>query len=122
MTSRVRWIEHLGTRILVADFTQIAEPEELRQTIEYGKSVVAREPLDSIRSVLLVRGLRFNPQTIEWIKEGMAHNTPYVRASAVVGMSALQRVAFIAIQRIRGRKVKAFETQEAAFDWLSTHP
>jgi hypothetical protein len=46
------------------------------------------------------------------------HNTPFVLASAIVGLSGLQRVILSAVMRVTGRKFATFDDVEVAKDWL----
>lgn len=119
--SRFQWIEHRGRPILSCDFSRISDPDELFRVIEEGKSIVRLQPKGSLLSLFDVQGLRFSPQMVQWMKDGMQHNTPYVRASAFLGLSALQRVVFMSIQRMRGRQVRAFDDRTEALDWLVAH-
>jgi hypothetical protein len=118
--SRFTWTEHKGTRILFGDFSGVTRPDELTVAIEEGKRVVLNQPPKSLLSLLDVTGLRFTMETARLLKEGMAQNTPFVRATAVIGMSGLQSVLFQALRRIRGGSIQSFATREEALDWLLT--
>ena len=45
----------------------------------------------------------------------MEANRPYVKASALVGLSALTRVVFRALMALTRRDIKAFETRDGSF-------
>ena len=116
--SRFTWQEHKGTPVLFGDFNGVTRPEELTVAIEEGKRVVLNQPPKSLLSLLDVAGLRFTVETARLLKEGMTQNTPYVKATAVIGLSGLQTVLFQAIRRIRGGTIQSFGTREEALDWL----
>ena len=55
---------------------------------------------------------------ISWRRN--AHNKPYVIASAVVGVSGLQRVILEGVLKFTGRgNLKPVATRELAFEWLA---
>ncbi|MBB4639326.1 hypothetical protein [Longimicrobium terrae] len=118
--SRFTWIEHKGTRILFGDFREVTRSDDLTAMIEEGKRVVKNQPPNSLLSLLDVTGLRFTVETARLLKEGMAHNTPFVKATGIIGLSGLQKVLFQAIRRIRGVTIESFATREEAMDWLIT--
>lgn len=118
--SRFTWTEHKGTRILFGDFSGVTRPDELTLAIEEGKRVVLNQPPKSLLSLLDVEGLHFTVDTARRLKEGMAQNTPFVKATAVIGLSGLQKVLFQAIRRIRPGTIESFSTREEALDWLLT--
>jgi hypothetical protein len=115
---RIRFIDHKGQRILVLDFSGIRDSDEALRTIEQAKREVARHPLGSLRIATLVREARYNSATLQGLKELAASNAPYVRASAVVGMSPLHRIAYQAVMLFSRRKIPTFEQETDALDWL----
>jgi hypothetical protein len=54
------------------------------------------------------------------MKEFTKHNKPYVKASAVVGISGIKKIIFHAVMLFSGRKIHACDTLEQAKDWLAT--
>lgn len=52
------------------------------------------------------------------IKEYAQHNTPYVKASAVVGISGWAKVILTAIKTATGRDFHIAVTMEEAKEWL----
>jgi hypothetical protein len=116
---RIRFIEHKGHRILVLDFSGVRDSGEALRTIDEAKREVARHPLGSLRIVTLVREARYNSTTLQGMKELAVANAPYVKASAVVGMSALHRIAYQAVMLFSRRKIPTFEQETEALDWLA---
>ena len=117
---RTRFIEHQGHRILVLDFAGIRDPEEALREIAHSREVVARQPPASLRVMTLVRDARYNAAVLQGMKELAAHNAPYVKASAVVGMSGLHRIAYQAVILFSKRNIKVFDQEADALAWLLT--
>ena len=53
------------------------------------------------------------------MKELAAHNAPYVKASAVVGMGGLHRIAYQAVVLFSRRKIQVLDDERQALDWLA---
>jgi hypothetical protein len=117
---RTRFIEHQGTRILLLDFAGIRDPDEALRGIAHSKAVVASQPVASLLVMTLVRDARYNAAVLQGMKDLAAHNAPYVKASAVVGMSGLHRIAYQAVILFSKRNIKVFDQESDALDWLVT--
>jgi hypothetical protein len=117
---RIRFTEHQGTRILLLDFAGIRDPDEAMREIRHCREVVARQPPSSLLVMTMVRDGRYNAAVLQGMKDLAAHNAPYVRASAVVGMSGLHRIAYQAVILFSKRNIKVFDQEADALDWLVT--
>ena len=53
------------------------------------------------------------------MKEYTAHNKPYVRAAAVVGLSGLQEIVYNVIIKLTGRNIATFSDIAVAKDFLA---
>jgi hypothetical protein len=117
----VRFIEHKGCSILLIDF-QDCQPVETLERIRYARSVIGRQAPGSTRTLTLVAKTRFNSQVSEALKEYTAHNKPYVRAAAVVGLSGLQEIVYNVIIKLTGRNIATFSDIGPAKDFLANQP
>ncbi|HSU15447.1 STAS/SEC14 domain-containing protein [Longimicrobium sp.] len=116
---RTRFIDHGGHRILLLDYSNIRHPQEAVDAIHHSMREVAKHPPGSLRVLTNVRDARYNAAVLQALKELAAHNAPYVKASAIVGMSGLHRIAYQAVILFSRRKIQTFDTQEQALDWLA---
>ena len=121
-TERTRFTEHRGKRILLLDYSGVTDQEEALREIEHSRRVVALQPPGSLLVMTNVKNARYNSAVVQAMKELAAHNAPYVRASAIVGMSGLHRVAYQAVILFTKRKIQVFDTPEEALDWLVQQP
>ena len=115
---RTRFIEHKGKRILLLDYSGIRDPEEALREVRHSMSVVARQPQGSLRVMTVVRDARYNAAVLQTMKELATHNAPYVKHSALVGMSGLHRIAYQAVILFSKRSIKTFDQEAEALDWL----
>ncbi len=116
----VKFIHYKGCPILQIDF-EGSPPAEMLERIRYARSVMADQPLRSLRTLTLVKDARFNNQVTEALKQYTAHNKPYVRIAAVVGMSGLQEILYNVIIKVTGRKIATFRYVEDAKSFLADY-
>ena len=115
MINRVRIVEH---GIVLLDFSGIAEPDkELHHSAE-AKRIIATQARGQALVLTDVTGSTFSQAAIESLKDLVQHNKPYVRASALVGLSALTRVVFRAVMALTRRDIRVFESRSAAIAYL----
>lgn len=113
------FIEHQGQRILLMNFSRIRDPVLLLREIELARGVVASQPRrKELLTVVDLKGLQFNDQILKAFRELDVQDEPYERAAAVCGLSAIGRIAFRAHKLLTGGRMVAFESREAALDWL----
>jgi hypothetical protein len=117
---RTRFIEHRGMQVLLLDYAGVRDPEEAVREIQHSKRVVAEQPPASLRVLTVVRDARYNARVLQAMKELAAHNAPYVKASAAVGLSGLHRIAYQAIILFSKRNIRLFDSESDALDWLAT--
>ncbi|HEX6040066.1 hypothetical protein [Longimicrobium sp.] len=117
---RTRFIDHKGRQVLVLDYSSVRDPEDAVREIRHSMEVVARQPRGSLLVMTVVRDARYNAAVLQALKELATHNAPYVRASAVVGMGGLHRIAYQAVILFSKRNIKTFDTDADALDWLAS--
>ena len=115
---RTRFITHKGKQILLLDYAGMRDPAEAVREIRSSMQFVARQPKGSLRVMTLVRDARYNAAVLQAMKDLAAHNAPYVKHSAVVGMSGLHRIAYQAVILFSKRSIKTFDQETEALDWL----
>ncbi len=120
--SHVQFIQYQGTELLVVDFSKTTSLAEFLSVIEEAKQVIARCPLHSILTLTDVTNSYFDSNVNTPLKEYVAHNKPYVKAGAVVGISKVRKIIFNAVLFFSRRdNLKTFDTLEAAKEWLCTY-
>jgi hypothetical protein len=118
---RVRIVSHRGTPILFQDFSQVRSAEEGLRAIDEARAFIEGQPPGAL--VLTdVTASTFDQRVVDALKELAEHHKPFVAASAIVGMSPIQRVIYATLVKITGRVVRPFTTLEEAKDWLVDQP
>lgn len=121
-SGRVHFFEHRGTRILMVDFSHLQQTEEILREIDTARALIASQPPASLRTLTHVRGARYSPPVMDALKRFTAHNKPYVKAAAIVGMEGLHRVLYNAVLLFSRRNIEIFNTLDEARDWLARQP
>jgi hypothetical protein len=120
MEERLKKITHKGVSILFTDYTGFSAWDDWRALIEAERKIMPLEPLGSVRAVAIFTDSRFTTEVFEAIKQLAVANRPHMKASALVGLSALQKTAFLkAIERTSDRSFGLFDTLDEALDWLA---
>ena len=117
-TARVKFIKHNAKEILFLDFSN-SMPHEILQTIDDAKRMISARPEGSILTLTDVTNARFNDAVSDGLKQFTAHNRPYVKAGAVVGVTGLKRIIFAAVITFSRRNLEAFDDIELAKQWLA---
>ena len=114
---RVRVEMWLGKRIVVVDGTDVTG-DEYATTMRQGSAFVTQQPPNSVLLATVVTRARFGAGAAEHIKAYSRAIRPFVTASAVVGLSPLQRVIFSAVRPFLHATVRDFATLDEAKGWL----
>ncbi len=115
---RIRTTNHDGKEILVVDYCGLDAVAYKSLMAEAFRSLSARSP-GSALVLTKVKGTRFAVGATEDIKAYSAAIRPYVKASAVVGLSTLQRVIYMAVKPFLTTGIESFGTEAEAKVWLA---
>jgi hypothetical protein len=115
---RVRFVEHKGKRVLFHDLSDIQDPRDAFPAVEQSKAIVAQQPPRSLLTLTYVKGSRFNREIIEALKDLVVHNGPFVKHGVIVGLAGLQRVIYVTLTQLTGRRLPTFDTIDEGLDWL----
>ncbi len=117
--TRLRKITHRGLPILFTDYSTFTAPADWHALIDAERKLMRNESLGSVRALAVFTGSRFSTEVFEAIKQLAVENKPHVKASALVGLSPLQKEIFLkGIERTSERSFGLFETIDEALDWL----
>ena len=115
---RTQFIDHQGVRILLVDFSGIRPGQEFDDSLQECKEIIHAQPEGSVLALFDATDGMFNNEVIESLKEFAKANTPYMKATALIGVKGLLKVALMTISRFSGREFKTFSTREEALAYL----
>ena len=87
--------------------------------IEDAKRVISTKPENSLLTLTDVTNARFNEEVGDGMKQFSAHNKPYVKAAAVVGITGLKKIILGAVMAFSKRNLESFDDEEQAKRWLA---
>jgi len=119
-TERATFIKHKEKEILFLDFSN-TQPHEVLEAIEVAKPLIRSRPAGSVLTLTDVTNARFSEAVSDGLKEFTAHNKPYVKAGAVVGVTGLKRIIFTAVMTFSRRNLETFDDIEQAKHWLANN-
>jgi hypothetical protein len=113
-------LTHKGKTILCLDIAglQIKDKPKFYEFVERAKEIIRNQPPKSLLVITKVTDTGFDTQIAGLIKEYAQHNTPYVKASAVVGIAGWAKIILTAIKTATGRDFYLADTMEEAQEWL----
>jgi hypothetical protein len=114
---RVRFIEHLGMRVLFINYSH-CDVAMLKAVAEEGHRVIAHEEPNSVRTLNDVTGTTFDKESVAVLQAKVAANAPYVRRAAVIGINGLQRLIYEGVQAFSRRRIPHFDSRQEALSWL----
>lgn len=115
---RVRFITHKGKKVLLVDYTDLADESELLKMIEQREFLVDSQPKKSVLMVINVSGAKFSKEVLTRAKEANVYDLPYVRRAALVGVEDRQKPAVDAVAMFAKRHWEHFATLAEALDWI----
>lgn len=113
----INFISHDGKEILFLNIAHCKAAEALK-TIDEAKKVIRSTSENSLLVLTDVTDGTFNTEVSEAMKEFAAHNKPYVKASAIVGITGLKRIIFDSVVMFSKRNIRRFDDIDSAKNWL----
>ncbi|MCF8359147.1 MAG: hypothetical protein K9H26_10335 [Prolixibacteraceae bacterium] len=111
-------ILHKGKEITFLDYSNLKTKDEITQLLKDGSAYIRSKPKGSVLSLVNVENMFFNNDIRVMMTENVKYNSPHIKKSAVFGLTGLITIMFKSFLMISGRNMKAFNTKEAAMDYL----
>ncbi len=115
---RIRYVEHRGKRILLADVSACTE-EQLLECIRSVPQYVTKQPKHSVLLLGDFTNTLFTKDTIEQLKIAAVFDRPHVAKAAWVLSDNLHKVLLDSIRAFSAREIAVFATREEALDYLA---
>lgn len=115
---RVQFIEHKGKKILFCNYADINQVDEAVRLTGEEKKMVAGNPPASLLVLTDVTNLVVDKRIDDALTEMIRSNKPYVRRSAVLGVTGFKKTVYNIMMALTGREIKIFTDLDAAKDWL----
>ncbi len=119
-TSRApRIIYYNQKRIVYINFSNLKKPEEIYTLMADATRFISANLPKSVMTLTNLSGMHFNNEIFNRFISYVKTNSPYVKTSAVVGMSGMMQIFYNSFTKLTGRNVKAFSTELEAKKFLA---
>jgi len=118
--SSVKFTEHQGGKVLIVDFSDSSDVHSVMKTVEDTITLVAatNQPA-SLLGLIYLSGVRLTKELLAAIKRMAAHNRPYMKFVAIVGLRGVRAIMLRLMLRLRKRtNHKLLRSRQEALDWL----
>lgn len=116
----VSFFEHKGKKILYEDYSE-SNPAELAVLLAEAKKIITGQPKNSVLALVNISRTKYDRASVAAMKEFIKENTPYIKASAIIGMEGITEVVFKGVVAFTGRKnLVVFNDADKAKDYLAS--
>jgi len=114
-------LNHEGKTILCLDIAglQVRDKPDFHRLVAEAKLYISQRPPKSTLVITNVINTGFDTEIATLIKEYAQHNTPYIRASSVVGVTGWAKIILTTVKAVTGRDFHLADTMEEAKEWLA---
>ncbi len=116
-TKSFRFVSYKGKRIGIVDFGYTTPAEAIAVMVE-AQAQIRKMPPKSALILTDATHAVYNKASAAALKEFSRGNTPYVKASAVVGVEGVLWILMQAVIRVTGRHYQLCKTRTEAMEWL----
>lgn len=120
MTATIK-LNHKTKQIIIVDVSNLKK-EQAATKLNEAHNEIATLPPKSALIVTDVTDIELANEVINGMMEFAKKNTPYVKASAVVGANKMTSLITFNVSNTAGRKLNLFNTRAEAMDWLVSQP
>jgi hypothetical protein len=113
-------LNYKGKSILCLDVAglKLKDKQEFQKHVEIAEEQIRTQSPKSLLLITNVTDTGFDTEVSAIMGEYAVHNTQYVKASTLVGVSGVQKVVLAAIKALTGRDFYLTDTMEDAQEWL----
>ena len=114
-------INYKNHAVVYLDFSYLRSTDEINDLIGKAIAEIRRRPLKSVLTLTNIDGMYFTNTIFSVFSKYVRENSPYVKASAVVGMTGLISIMYNGFVKVTGREVKAFRSETDALEYLANY-
>jgi RNA recognition motif-containing protein len=114
-------IKYKGKEILYVDFSNkasVRNKEEILNTIDEAKKIIKMYAPNSCLIITNLTKTGFDKEISEAFKNYSKHNTPFVKASALIGIAGMQKLFLDFIRKVTRRNFYLTNDLDKAKEWV----
>jgi len=116
--SRVDIVEYKGKEIVKADLSSLSVDEAVA-IMQEATGIIKTKPRNSVLFLTDVHGVSYSRETVSGIKQFSLTNSPFIKATAVVGMDTVKQAILSTVRFLTLHEIKTFASEQDAKDWLT---
>jgi hypothetical protein len=114
----VRTIQHRDREIIILDLKDVTSIEISLAAVNAAEALIKTKPPASVLLITDVSDTHYDLNGVEALKNFSHAITPFVKASAAVGITGMKGIIIRSLTRLTGRTIHTFDDIEQAKDWL----
>lgn len=115
-----RWIEHNGQKILYQDFANLFfNIEAVKNELEEVREIVLNQPEGTLLIISDFTNTEISGDLMSILNQASKATKPYVRKTAVLGVTGIKRTFGDLLSRITGQPLVYFTNETDALNWLT---
>ncbi|MEN8123366.1 MAG: hypothetical protein ABFS35_23715 [Bacteroidota bacterium] len=111
-------ILHNGVEIIFNDYSGLKTVDEVKNVVNQAAKIIQNKKPNSVLSLICFKNTHFNKQIISALQDAAKDNKPYIKASAVFGVSGMGKIILDGVIKLTGRDLPTFNSEEAAKEYL----
>jgi hypothetical protein len=116
---RVTFLQHGGKQVLLIDFSNVSA-KDVSKIIADARPIIRQSELHSLLTLSDMTNVPVGDVSVGDLVTFVRDNKPYVKASAITGVSSLAKAILATTCLLTGRQIMSFESRQQALDWLIT--
>jgi hypothetical protein len=118
--NKTYFVAYQGVNIYYMDFSGLRTEKEIETVIVESKKHIRCQSPNSVVGLANIENMHFNGTIKEVFADFVKGNRPYMKMSAVVGVTGLKQIVFNGLMKLTGRDVKSFNSVDDAKRWLAS--
>jgi hypothetical protein len=118
MGGDISWITHLGKKILLIDFSNKIDENEIISIIKESKQTILTSKNPETLLLINIDGSKGSPSIMSEFKDFTKETKQYIKKDAIIGASGLQKVLLSGVRAFSGITLKSFNSIEEAKTYL----
>jgi hypothetical protein len=113
-------IDFKGKQIFLLDLSYLTlkDRTEFKKHVAHARETIQEQPPKSVLIITDTTETNFDSDFVDTLKEYAKHNNPYIKASALVGLTGLQKIIFYGVKTFTGRDFYIAKDLTDAQEWL----
>lgn len=117
MAGTIKWITHRNKEILFNDRSNLRN-EAIIENVNNAVDIIKKSGKKDILYLIDNTNTIITPDIKEVIKKAGKELNPYIKKSAVTGLSPAQRILINVLSRLTGMSIKIFNSLDECKEWL----